>query len=75
MSVEDVMTLLSANVPEFWIIGFYIAVATTILTLMGVVLFLWGKHPSREEQAQIYQIHERMTHIADSTPVPDRRAA
>ncbi len=75
MSLEDVMTLTSASIPEFWIIGFYIAVATSILTLMGVVLFLWGRHPSREERAQIYQIHERMTHIADSTPVPGRRAA
>ena len=69
------MPLLNANVPEFWIIGFYIAVATTAFTLMGVILYLWGRHPSRKEQAQIYQIHERMTHIADSTPVSGRRAA
>lgn len=66
---------LPTGIPEFWIIGFYIAVATTVFTLMGVVIFLWGKHPSRQELAQLYQIHERMTHIADSAPVPGRRAA
>jgi hypothetical protein len=75
MSLEVVMTLTSANIPEFWIIGFYIAVATTAFALISVVLFVWGKHKSPEEKAQLYLIHERMTHIGDPSPVADKRAA
>lgn len=69
------MTLTSANIPEFWIIGFYIAVATTVFALIGVVLVVWGRRESPQERAQLYLIHERMSHIADSGPVTDRRAA
>jgi len=69
------MTLPSADIPELWIIGFYIAVATTVFTLMGVVLFLWGRQPSQKERVQLYQIHQRMTHLIEPTSAPDRRAA
>ncbi len=69
------MTLLSGSVPEFWIIGFCVAVATTVFAVIGVFLFLLDKHPSAKEKAQLYQIHERMTHIAESPSIPDRRAA
>ena len=75
MSLEVVMTLTSANIPEFWIIGFYIAVATTAFALISVVLLVWGRHKSPKERAQLYLIHERMTHISDSPSVPDHRAA
>ena len=69
MSLEVVMTLTSATIPEFWIIGFYIAVATTAFALISVVLFVWGRRKSPQERAQLYLIHERMTHIADPAPV------
>jgi hypothetical protein len=43
--------------------------------LMGVVLFLWGRQPSQKERVQLYQIHQRMTHLIEPTSAPDRRAA
>lgn len=69
------MTLTSASIPEFWIIGFYIAVAITVFTSIGVTLLLWGKRQSPKERAQLYLIHERMAHITDSTSASDQRAA
>lgn len=69
------MTLLSGNIPESWIIAFCIAVATTIFTVIGGVLLLLDKRPTKNERAQLYQMHERMTHIAESPSIPDRRAA
>jgi len=69
------MTLPSGNIPEVWIVSFCIAVATTVFTIITALLFLWGRQPSEKEKAQLYQIHERMTHIAESPAIPDRRAA
>ena len=69
------MTLTSANIPEFWILGFYIAVATTVFAVIGVIVLIWGRHQSPKERAQLYLVHERMSHIADPAPVNDRRAA
>lgn len=69
------MTLSSGNIPEFWIIAFCIAVATTIFAVIGVVLLLWDKQPTAQEESRLYQMHERMTHIAEPTSDADRRAA
>jgi len=69
------MTLSSGTIPEFWIITFCIAMATAVFAAIGVALFLLDKRPTAEERANLYQLHERMTHIADPPTISDRRAA
>ena len=69
------MTLTSA-IPEISIIALCIAVAATILALFGVILYLSRKEPAEpHDEAQLYLIHERMAHLAESTSARNRRAA
>ena len=69
------MTLSSGTIPEFWVIAFCIAVGTAVFAVLGVLLFLLDKRPTAQERANLYQFHERMTHLADPPTIEDRRAA
>ena len=68
------MTLTSA-IPNISIIALCIAVAATIFALVGVVAYLWREPAEPADENRLYQIHERMSHIADPPSSTERKAA
>ena len=68
------MTLTSAT-PEISIIAMCVAVGATIFAFFAVLLYLWSEPSEADDEAQLYVIHERLAHIADTDPSAERRAA
>ena len=69
------MTLTIA-IPQMSIIAMSVAAGATIFAFFCVVLYLWSSEPTQPvDDAKLYVIHERMTHLAEPDPSTERRAA